>query len=82
MVKPGGRQYTLSHGKVLVEAISEGVEPLEFRRKVEKEMRFNLVAHDPDAMFNIIDQQRQDQYVIETKDAIHRQTELGVTLDR
>ena len=32
--KPGGRQYTLKHGKVLVEAISAGVEPLEFRRKV------------------------------------------------
>ena len=74
MVKPGGRQYTLKHGRVLVEAISAGIEPLEFRRKVEKGMRFNLVVHDPDALFNIIDQQRQDQYVVETKDAIHRQT--------
>ena len=34
VVKTGGRQYTLKHGKVLVEAISAGVEPLEFRRKV------------------------------------------------
>ena len=57
VVKPGGRQYTLKHGKVLVEAISAGVEPIEFRRKVEREMRFNLVVHDPDAPFNIMDQQ-------------------------
>ena len=57
VVKPGGRQYTLKHGRVLVEAISAGIEPLEFRRKVEKETRFNLVVHDPDALFNIIDQQ-------------------------
>ena len=56
-VNPGGRQYTLKHGKVLVEAISAGIEPLEFRRKVEREMRFNLVVHDLDALFNIIDQQ-------------------------
>ena len=33
--KPGGRQYTLKHGKVLVEAIAAGVEPLEFRRKMK-----------------------------------------------
>ena len=46
-VKPGGRQYTLKHDKVLVEAISAGMEQLEFRRKVEREMRFNLVVHDP-----------------------------------
>ena len=53
VVKPGGRQYTLKHDKVLVEAISAGTEPLEFRRKVEREMRFNLVVHDPDALFNL-----------------------------
>ena len=53
MVKPGGRQYTLNHGKVLVEAISAGIEPLEFRHKVEREMRFNLVVNDPDALFKI-----------------------------
>ena len=57
VVKPGGRQYTLKHGMVLVEAIAAGREPLEFRRKLEREMRFNLVVHDPDALFNIIDQQ-------------------------
>ena len=48
VVKPGGRLYTLKHGKVLVEAIAAGIEPLEFRCKVEREMRFNLVVHDPD----------------------------------
>ena len=34
VVKPGGRQYTLKHGKVLDYAIAAGIEPLEFRRKV------------------------------------------------
>ena len=53
VVKPGGRQYSLKHGKMLVEAIAAGMEALEFRRKVESEMRFNLVVHDPDALFNI-----------------------------
>ena len=61
VVKPGGRRYTLKHGKVLVEAIPAGIEPLEFRHKVERAMRFNLVVHDPDALFHIIDQQRRDQ---------------------
>ena len=63
-VKPGGRQYTLKHVKVVVEAIAAGIAPLEFRRKVESEMRFNLVVHDPDALFNIIDQQRRDQAAV------------------
>ena len=58
---------------MLVEAISAGIEPLEFRRKVEREMRFNLVVHHPDALFNIIDQRRRDQGVIEANDAARRQ---------
>ena len=53
--KPGGRLYTPKHSKVLLEAIAAGIEPLEFRRKVQRVMRFNLVVHDPDALFNIID---------------------------
>ena len=73
VVKPGGRQYTLKHGKVLVEAISAGIEPLEFRRKVEREMRFNLVVHDLHALFNIIDQQRRDYAVTGANDAARRQ---------
>ena len=73
VVKPGGRQYTLTNGKVLLEAIAAGLEPLEFRRKLESEMRFYLVVHDPDALFNIIDQQRRDQAGIEANDATHRQ---------
>ena len=73
VVEPGGRQYSLKQGKVLVEAIAAGKWPLEFRRKVEREVRFNLVVHDPDALFNIIDQQRRDQ-VIEANDAARRQT--------
>ena len=36
-------------------------------------MKFNLVMHDPDALFNIIDQQRRDQTVIEANDAARRQ---------
>ena len=30
VVKPSGRKYTLKHGRVLVEAIAAGIEPLEF----------------------------------------------------
>ena len=73
-MKPSGRQHTLKHGKVLVEAVAAGIEPLEFRRKVERGMRFNLVVHDPDPLFNIVDQQRRDQAVIEANDAARRQT--------
>ena len=39
VVKPNGRQYTLKHGNVLVEAISAGIEPPEFRCKVETKMQ-------------------------------------------
>ena len=74
VVKLGGRQYTLNHSKVLVEAMSAGIEPLEFRHKVEREMRSNLVVHGPDALFNIIDQQRRDQVVIEANDDARQQT--------
>ena len=74
VVNPGGRPYTLKHGKLLVEAIAAGIKQLEFRRKVERDMRSNLVVHDPDALFNIIDQQRRDQAVIEANDAARRQT--------
>ena len=81
VVKPGRRQYTLKHGKVLVEAIAAGIEPLEFRLKVEREMRFKLVVHDPDALFNIRDQQRRDQAVRPTM--LHAgKRQRGVTLDR
>ena len=64
VVQPGGRQYTLKHGKVLIEAIAAGIEPLEFRHKVERELSFNLVVRAPDALFNIIDEQQRDQAVI------------------
>ena len=74
VVRPDGRQYTLKHGKVLVEAIAVGIEPLEFRRRVEKKMRFDLVTHDPDALFNIIAKQQRDQAVIEANDAERRRT--------
>ena len=57
VVEPGGRQHTLKQGKMLLEAIAAGIEPFEFGHKVEKEMRFNLVVHDPDALFIIIHQQ-------------------------
>ena len=36
VVKPDGQQYTLKHGKVLVEVKAAGIEPLEFRCKVEE----------------------------------------------
>ena len=34
VARPDGRQYTQLHGKVPVEAIAVGIEPLELRRKV------------------------------------------------
>ena len=46
--KPDGRQYTLKHGKVLVEAVAARIETLVFCRKVERETRFYLVMKDPD----------------------------------
>ena len=59
VMKPDGREYTLKHGKVLDEAMAAGTEPLEFSRKVEKIMRFDIVTHDPDALFNIIGKQQR-----------------------
>ena len=47
VVRPDGRQHMLKHGKALVEIIAAGIEPREFRRKVEKDMRFDLVTRDP-----------------------------------
>ena len=52
--------------------MSAGKEPLEFHCKVEREKRFNFVVRDPDALFNIIDQQRRDQAAIEANDAARR----------
>ena len=75
MVKLDGRQYTLKHGKALVEAIAAGIEPIEFRRKVYKKIRFNLVTHDPDALFSISTKQQRNQAVIEANDAARRQNE-------
>ena len=69
-----GRQYTPKHGKVLVEAIAAGIEPLELRPKVEKNMRFDLVTHDPDPLYNIIAKQQRDQAVIEANGAERRQS--------
>ena len=74
VVRSDGRQYTLKHGKVLVEATAAGVEPFEFRRKEEKMMRFDLVIHYPDALFNNVAKQQRDQAVIEANDAERRQT--------
>ena len=78
VVRPDGRQYTLKHGEVLVEAITAGIEPLEFRRKVEKKMRFDLVTRDPDALFSIIAKQQRDQAVIDANDGERRQSTVGL----
>ena len=66
VVKPDGRQYTLKHGKALVGAIAAGIEPLESRRKVGREMQFYP--------FKINDKQQRNKAVIEANDAVHRQT--------
>ena len=68
------RSAVLKHGKVLVEAIEAGIEPLEFRLKLEKKMRFDLVTHDTDALFNIIAKQQRGQAEFEANDAERRQT--------
>ena len=73
-MKSDGRQYTQKFGNVLVEAIAAGIEPLEFRRKVERKIRFDLVARDPDALFSIIAKQQRDHAVIEANNAVRRQT--------
>ena len=73
METPDGRQYTLQRGKVLVEAIAAGIEPLEFRRKVEKNIRFDIVRHDPGAFFSLIAKQERDQAVVEANDAVRRE---------
>ena len=54
MVRPGGRQYTLKHGKGLVEVIAAGIKPIELRCNVEENMRFDPVTHAPDALFNTL----------------------------
>ena len=72
VVRPDGQQYTLKYGKVLMEAIAAGIEPLVFRRKVEKKVRFDLATHVPDTLFNIF--YSRDQVVIEANDAECRQT--------
>ena len=73
VLRPGGRRCTLKRCKVLVEAIAAGIEPLDFRRKVEKKMRFDLVTLDSEALFSIIAKQQRDQAAIEANDAVRRQ---------
>ena len=82
VVKPGGRQYTLKHGKVMVEVMAAGIEALEFRSENGKEIRFNLLMHDHDALFNIIDQQRRDQAVMEATMLHAGKRQRGMTLNR
>ena len=64
---------TLKHSKVMAEAIAAGIEALELGRKKERKVPFDLVTHDPDALFNTISKQR-NQSVIETNDAERRHT--------
>ena len=61
VVKPDGWQYTLKHGRVLAEAIAVGIEPLEFCLKEDREMRFDLVRHDPGTHFSTIAKQQRGQ---------------------
>ena len=65
----------LKHGKVPFEAIASGIEPLEFRRKVETKERFDLVAHDHDALFTSIARQQRYRAVSEANDAGRQQAE-------
>ena len=58
VMTPDCRQYTLYRGNV----------------PVEENMQFDLVTHDPDALFNIFANQLRDQAAIEANDAERRQT--------
>ena len=58
---------------MLLEAIAARIEPPEFRRRVERKLRFDLVTYDPDALFSIIVKQQRDQALIEAIDAARRQ---------
>ena len=73
VVRPDGRQYTRKHCKVLVKAIAAGIKPIEFHRKVENKLRFDLVTRDPDALFSIIAKQQRDQATIDANDDVRRQ---------
>ena len=64
VVKPSGRQHTLKHGNVLVEATAAGIELLEFRCKVEQNTCYDLVTYDPDALFDIIAAQLRDKLLL------------------
>ena len=44
--------------------------------------RFNLVVHDPDALFNIIDKQRRDEAVIGSTMLHAGKRQSGLTLDQ
>ena len=57
---------------MLVEAKTAGIAPLEFLRKVGKNMRSDLVTHDPDELFNVIAKQQQDQAVLKANDVERR----------
>ena len=74
VVKPDGQQYTLKHGRVLIEAISAGIKPPEVRREVEKKIRYDIVTHDPDASLIMIAKQQRNQAVVEANDAVRQQT--------
>ena len=82
VVQPDGRQHTLKHGNVLVEAIAAGVEPLEFRRTVERKMRFNLVTIEPNALLNIVAKQRRDKKALRQTMLNVGKRKNGVTLGR
>ena len=82
VVRPNGRLYTLKHGKVLVEAIAAGIGPLEFRRKAEKNMCFDVATHEPDAVFSIIAKQQRDQAIIEATMLYAGKQQRGVPLGR
>ena len=71
---PNGWQFTLKHGNVLCSAIAACIEPLKFLRKVERKMRFDLVTHDPDTLFNVIAKQQRGQAVFEADDVEGRKT--------
>ena len=59
---------------MLIEGLAEGIEPIEVRRKVDTNMRFDLVTHEHDGLFSIFAKELRDRDEIEANDALPRQT--------
>ena len=82
VVKTDSQQYDQNHGKVLVEAIAAEIQPIEFGRKVEKTIRFDVVVHDPDDCSTLLYSSNATKLNLRPTMLNVRKRENGVTLGR